>query len=104
MIPLITSVACKTLDFTQFGEIGTCLVEQTMFGDVFLAGIIVFALFTILIVKNNFPLTLTLPVGSVTAFAMWLIAPMPFFMLLFILSLMLNGGLLIIGILGYANR
>jgi len=69
---LAVSKMCAELNYTQFNTVGECLVESTMFGDVVLAGLVILILFTALIVKYNFPITMILPVGIALTYLLWL--------------------------------
>jgi len=101
---LAVSKLCAELNYTNFNTVGTCLVETTMFGDVILAGLIVLILFTALIVKYNFPITMILPVGLALTYLLWLMAGADIFMGLLLLGLIVGGGVLIIALLNYLNR
>ena len=103
-ILLATSTFCKNLDFTNFGSVGQCFDETTLFGDVTLAGLIIFILFTALIVKYNFPIQTILPVGLSLAYVLWLMTGAALFMGILILGLIVGGAVLIIGLLQYLNR
>lgn len=101
---LAVSKLCAELNYTNFSTVGTCLVETTLFGDVVLAGLIILILFTALIVKYNFPITMILPVGIALTYLLWLMAGADIFMGLLILGLIVGGGVLIIALLNYLNR
>jgi len=106
MNPMILAVSklCQDVSFINFGTVGQCLVETTMFGDVTLAGIIVFVLFTGLIIRYNFPITMMLPVGISIAYVLYLMTGAALFMGVLILGLIIGGAILIIALLQYLNR
>jgi len=104
MIMLATSTLCKNLNFTNFGSVGSCFVETTMFGDVTLAGILIFVLVSALIIRYNFPIQTILPVGISLAYVLWLMTASDLFMGMLILGLIVGGAVLIIGLLQYLNR
>jgi len=101
---LAVSKLCSSLNYTDFGSVGSCLVETTMFGDVILAGLVILVLFAALMVKYNFPITMILPVGLALTYLLWLMAGADVFMGLLILGLIVGGGVLIMGLLQYLNR
>jgi len=101
---LAVTTACQQLDFTNFGNVGSCFVENVLFGDVVLAGIIILIMFTALMIRYNFPITMMIPVGVALGYVMWLMSGADIFMGLFILALIIGGAVLVIGILQYLNR
>jgi len=101
---LAVSELCKNLNFTNMGTVGQCFVETTMFGDVVLAGLIVFVLFVALIVRYNFPVTMMIPVGLALMYVLWLFTGAALFMGLLILGLIIGGAVLIIAMVSYLNR
>lgn len=104
-LPLLAvSKLCSSLNFTDFGTVGQCFVETTMFGDVALAGLIIFVLFTALVIRYNFPVTIMIPVGLSLAYVLLLMTSATIFMGIFILGLIIGGAVLIIGLLQYLNR
>ena len=101
---LAVSKLCENLNFTDFGTVGQCFVQTTMLGDVTLAGLIIFVLFTALILRYNFPITMMLPVGLTLAYVLWLMTAASIFMGVFILGLIVGGAILIIAMISYLNR
>ena len=101
---MAVSELCKNLNYTDFSSVGTCVVETTMFGDVILGGLVLMILFTALIVKYNFPITMILPVGIALTYLLWLMAGADIFMGLMLLGLIVGGGVLILAIIQYLNR
>jgi len=101
---LAISKLCQDVSFTNFGLVGQCLVESTLFGDVGLAGLLIFVMFTALVVRYNFPITIMLPVGISLSYVLWLMTASALFMGIFILSLIIGGAVLIIGLIQYLNR
>ena len=101
---LAVSKLCENLNFTNFGTVGQCFVQTTMLGDVTLAGLIIFVLFTALILRYNFPITMMLPVGLTLAYVLWLMTAASIFMGVFILGLIVGGAILIIAMISYLNR
>ena len=104
-LPLLAiSTACQRLNFTDFGSVGNCFVENVLFGDVGLAGIIIFILFAALVVRYNFPVTMMIPVGIALGYVLWLMTGAEIFMGMLILALIIGGAVLIIGLIQYLNR
>jgi len=101
---LAVSKLCSSLNFTDFGTVGQCFVEMTLFGDVAFAGLIIFVLFAALIIRYNFPITVMLPVGIALAYVLWLMASADIFLGILILGLIIGGAVLIIGLIQYLNR
>ena len=101
---MVVSKLCQDLLFTNFGSVGQCFVEVNLFGDVTLAGIILFVLFTGLIVRYNFPIQVILPVGIALTYVLWLMTASDLFMGILILGLIVGGAVLIIGLINYLNR
>lgn len=101
---LAVSEMCSRLNYTHFDTVGECLVQSTLFGDVVLAGLLLLVLFTALIIKYNFPITMILPVGIALTYLLWLMAGADIFMGLMLLGLIVGGGVLIIALLNYLNR
>lgn len=101
---LAVSKLCQNVSFTDFGMVGQCLIEGTMFGNVALAGLIIFVLFTGLIVRYNFPITMMLPVGLALSYVLFLMTGADIFMGILILALIVGGAVLIIGLIQYMNR
>jgi len=104
LLMLATSVACQRLSFLDFGSVGSCLVETTMFGDVALAGVIIFVLFTALLIRYNFPVTMIIPVGIALAYVLYIMTYADIFLGILILGLIIGGAILIISLLSYLNR
>ena len=100
----MVSKLCQDLLFTNFGSVGQCFVELNMFGDITLAGIIIFVLFIALIVRYNFPIQMILPVGIALSYVLWLMTSADLFLGVLILGLIVGGGILIIGLINYLNR
>jgi len=104
-LPLLAvSTVCQRLNFTDFSSVGTCFVENVLFGDVALAGIIIFILFAALVVRYNFPVTMMIPLGIALGYVLWLMTGAEIFMGMFILALIIGGAVLIIGLMQYLNR
>lgn len=98
------SKLCQDISFTNLGQVGQCFVETTMFGDVGLAGIVIFVLFTALILRYNFPVTMMIPVGLALTYVLWLMTNADIFLAILILALIIGGAVLIIGLINYLNR
>ena len=101
---MAVSKLCQDMIFTNMGQVGQCFVETTMFGDVGLAGIIIFVLFSALILKYNFPITMMIPVGLALTYVLWLMTMADIFLAILILALIIGGAVLIIGLINYLNR
>jgi len=104
-LPLLAvSEGCQRLLFTDFGSVGACFVEGTVFGDVTLMGIIIFIMVAFLIVRYNFPIQTILPVGIALSYAMYIMSGAEVFLGFMILGLIIGGAMLVIGILQHVNR
>lgn len=102
---LAVSEFCKNLDYTKFGDIGKCFIENSFFGDLTLAGIMVMVVFVALVVRFGFPLQLILPLGMALTYTLyWASGGATIFLALFMLTLIIGGGLLVVAILNYVNR
>jgi len=101
---VLISNACQNLNFSDFSVIGKCVVEFGLFGDITLAGLMVFVVFAGFIMRYNMPGNLLLPLGAALTYGLYIISPQPQFLFLFILTLIINGVLIVMGILNYVNR
>jgi len=101
---MVVSELCANLNYTNFGTVGQCLVETTLFGDVALAGLIVFILFVGLVIRYNFPIQLILPIGIALAYVLWLMTLADIFLGILMLGLIIGGAILIIALLSYLDR
>jgi len=104
MIPIVISKVCQNLNFSDFSMIGKCFIEFGFMGDLTLAGLMIFSVFAGFILRYNMPGNLLLPLGTALTYCLYIIAPQPWFMALFILTLVANGVLLVMGMLNYINR
>jgi len=95
---------CEDLIFTNFGDVGTCFIQNVLFGDFTLAALIIFVLMTALIIRYNFPITMIIPVGTSISYVLWLVSGADIFLGILILGLITGGAVLIIGILNYINK
>jgi len=104
-LPLLAvSVACQGLDFTNFGNVGQCLVDGALFGNVGLAGLIILVMFTAMIIRYNFPVTTIIPVGIALSYVLFLMTGADLFMGLLIFGGVIGGSIVIIAILNHLNR
>lgn len=97
----MVSQFCQDIYYFNFGQVGQCFVENVVFGDVTLAGLIIFVLFTALIVRYNFPITMIIPVGIALAYVLMLMTNAPIFTGILLLGMVLGGAVLILGIINY---
>lgn len=95
---------CNDLIFTNFGDVGTCFIENVLFGDFTLAALIMFVLVTALIIRYNFPITMIIPVGTSLAYVLWLVSGADIFLGILMLGLIVSGGVLVLGVLNYVNK
>lgn len=95
---------CQDLLFTNFGDVGTCFIQNVLFGDFTLAALVIFVLMTALIIRYNFPITMIMPVGTALAYVLWLISGADLFLGIMMLGLIMGGGVLILGVLNYVNK
>lgn len=95
---------CEDLLFTNFGDVGTCFIQNVLFGDFTLAALIMFVLATALIIRYNFPITMIIPVGTSLAYVLWLVSGADIFLGILMLGLIISGGVLILGVLNYVNK
>lgn len=100
----MVSQLCQDLIYTNFGDVGQCFVENVLFGDLTLAGLLIFVLFTALIIRYNFPITMIIPVGTALAYVLWLMTAADIFLGVLLLALVIGGAILIIGLINYINR
>jgi hypothetical protein len=100
----VISKTCQNLNFADFGAVGKCLTDVTLFGDVLLMGFIITIMFVLIIFRYNFPITLLFPFGSALMFTMYLMTLSNIFLALFMISVMINGAIFIIGIIGYVSN
>lgn len=98
------SELCQAVNFTNFSQVGDCFVQQALFGDFMLLGIIITVMFVIMLHRYNFPMLMFLPFVNVLTYTLFLFNGDPTFLGLFILSLVASGVALIIGMLNYLNR
>jgi len=92
------------MDFNNFAQVGECFVQQAFFGDFTLLGILIAAMFLIMIVKYNFPMSLLIPFSSALFYVLWLLSGSSIFLGLLIISLILMGGIMIVGLVNYFSR
>ena len=104
LMVFLTSKLCKDLSFLHWDTVGTCFVEQTLFGDVTLLGIIAFTLFGGLLIKYNFPMTMLLPVGIGLSYVLFIMTGADFFLGVMLLGLIISGAILMIAILQYLKE
>ena len=103
-IMLLMSEFCQRLNFGNLADVGKCLNEVTLGNDPILGGILLTILFTGLLVRYNFPVTLILPFGMALSYTLWLLSGADVFMGIFMFIIITGGAVLIIGILKYINR
>ena len=103
-IMLLMSEFCQRLNFGKLADVGKCLNEVTLGNDPILGGILLTILFTGLLVRYNFPVTLILPFGMALSYTLWLLSGADVFMGIFMFIIITGGAVLIIGILKYINR
>lgn len=106
MEPIVLAIShmCQNLNFINFGQIGQCFLEFGFFGDLTLAGLMIFSVFVAFIIRYNMPGNLIMPLGCALTYALYLISPAPHFLMLFILALIANGVLVVLGMMNYINR
>jgi len=95
---------CQRLNFGNLADVGKCLNEVTLGNDPILGGIFLSIVFTGLLVRYNFPVTLILPFGMALSYTLWLLSGADVFMGIFMFIIITGGAVLIIGILKYINR
>jgi len=95
---------CQRLNYGNLADVGKCLNEVTLGNDPILGGILLTILFTGLLVRYNFPVTLILPFGMALSYTLWLLSGADIFMGIFMFIIITGGAVLIIGILKYINR
>lgn len=106
MQPIILQFSqfCQRLDFSQLSEVGHCLVDVSLQGDMILAAILLSVLFGGLIVRYNFPIGLMLPFAMAITYTLWLLTGASYFLAFFMFTMMVGGALLILAILKYINK
>ena len=85
---------CQNLNFTNMGQVGTCLTEFVFFGDVSLGSIVVIVLFVLIGVKAQLPLEVMYPALMGLMFALWLFSGTSWLMGFFLIGLLIGGALL----------
>lgn len=104
-LPLLAvSTACQRLNFTDFGSVGTCFVDNVMFGDVALVGIIILIMVIAIMIKNSFPMTMMIPVGISLGYVLMLMTGLALFEGIMLLGLIIGGAMVVIAILQFLNR
>jgi hypothetical protein len=99
------SQLCQNLGFLNFGDIGICFVEFAFGGDLLLAGLMIMAVFVGFVVRYNMPGNILLPLATALTYLLYVISGgTTIFLFLFILTLIINGVLIVVGILNYLNR
>lgn len=105
VIFLAMSEFCQRLDYSNIGNVAQCLTQVALQGDPMLGAILLTILFTGLIVRANFPITLLLPFAMALSFTMWLLVPSAnIFLGIFMLTIIIGGAVLVMGILKAINR
>jgi len=105
LLILAISDFCRRLDYSNLGNVAKCLNEVALQGDPMLGAILLTILFAGIIIRANFPITLLLPFVMALSFTMWLMVPnATIFLSVFMLTVMIGGAVLIIGILKAINR
>lgn len=101
---LLLSDFCQRLNYGNLADVGRCLNEVTLGSDPILAGVILTIMFTGLLVRFNFPITLLLPFGMALSYAMWLMSGAEIYLGIFMFTIMIGGAVLILGVLKAINR
>jgi len=104
VLSTVISKTCQNLNFANFAAVGKCLTDITLFGDVLLMGFIITVMFVLIMFRYNFPLTLLFPFGSALMFTMYLLTMSDVFLAFFMLSVMINGAIFMIGLIGYLSN
>ena len=104
VLSTVISKSCQNLNFANFSAVGTCLTDITLFGDVLLMGFIITTMFVLIMFRYNFPLTLLLPFSTALLFTMYLLTLSNVFLALFMISVMINGAIFMIGVIGYVSN
>jgi len=98
------SALCTNLNYTNFSLVGRCFVEQVFMGDVVLFSILLTIMFVFLVVRYNFPKQLLFPFGSVLFYTLYLTSGSEIFLSLLILTAIITGAVMVIGLMNYLNR
>ena len=99
------STLCQNLAGGNIGVLGTCFIQMVLFGDLGLAALMIFSVFLGFIVRYNLPGNLIIPLSVALTYVVYIVSgSAPMFLFLFIISLVINGVLMGIGILNYINR
>lgn len=102
---LTISQLCKDLSFSNFGQIGTCFIQFAFGGDLLLAGLMIMSVFVGFVVRYSLPGNFLLPLATAVAYLLFVVSGgTQIFLFLFILTLIINGVLVAVGILNYINR
>lgn len=89
-------------DGNSLAPISNCIATNLFGGDMLFAGIFIILIFAFMIWKGRFPLSVALPVGTLLSFSLSTINQV--FMYLFLLSIVANGVMLVMGLIAYAKK
>lgn len=101
---LLMSEFCQRLNYGNLADVGRCLNEVTLNSDPLLAGILLTIMFTGLLVRYNFPITLLLPFGMALSYTMWLLSGAELYMGIFMFTVIIGGAVLILAFMKAINR
>ena len=103
--PLVVSQLCQNLAFNNFGQILTCFVQLNLFGDFTLFALVILSVFVGYVVRYNLPGTLLLPISIALAYVLYMMSGgQTFFLAALIVTLIINGVLVVMGVMNYINR
>ena len=106
MLPILAvSKLCQNLNVSDLSVLGQCFIQFAFFGDLGLMGLAIFSVFVGFIVRYNLPGGIILPLGVGLTYLLFIMSGgAGIFLFLFILSLIANGVLVVIGMMNYINR
>ena len=101
---MLLSTLCEQVNFMDFATVGTCFVQQTVFGDFVLFGVLLTIMFASVLVWHRFPYILMIPFSTAMFYGLYIIQGGGIFLSLFLLMLVISGAVTVVGLLGYLNR
>lgn len=85
---------CQNMNFTNFGQVGTCFAEFVFFGDLTFASFMILLLVGFIGIKAQLPFEVLYPSLLGFTFMLWLLSGSSWLMGLFLIGLLVGGVLL----------
>jgi len=87
---------CQNMNFTNFGQVGSCFTEFVFFGDLTFASFLILILVGFVGIKAQLPFEVLYPSLLGFTFMLWLLSGSAWLMGLFLIGLLVGGVLLAI--------